>query len=168
LVRWQKELLPPHFQLRTSATAQEREKLRTDVALHMPNIRARFGHADIVLYPCTFGVNKKGGMNTEQLCEYITHIRHLCPDTVDAPGKRILIKVDCGPVRYDEDLLVWARTQGIISYPGVPSTMAVTQETDQLYGPFNFDYYTNLEKLILHGMQSTGSSGQPSLGRYIF
>jgi hypothetical protein len=39
---------------RTCATAQEREKIRTDVALHMPNICGRFGYTGIVAHPCTF------------------------------------------------------------------------------------------------------------------
>ena len=50
------------------------------------------------------------------------------------------MKVDSGPRRMELGLLAEARTLGFIIYPGVPNTMAVTQETDQSYGLFKTKY----------------------------
>ena len=40
-----------------------------------------------------------------------------------------------------------AWTSGFIIYPSVPNTMAVTQETDQSYGPFKSKFAQNLKAL---------------------
>jgi hypothetical protein len=39
--------------------------------------------------------------------------------------------------------LAEVRTLGFIIYPGVPNTTAVTQETDQSYGPFKTQFQKN-------------------------
>ena len=41
------ELVPVHFQLPTSATSAEREKLRYDFCLHLKNTRGQFGHDEV-------------------------------------------------------------------------------------------------------------------------
>ena len=46
------------------------------------------------------------------------------------------------------DLLAYIRFHGFIIYPGVPNTTAVTQETDQSYGPFQSAVRTNLQLII--------------------
>jgi hypothetical protein len=64
------------------------------------------------------------------------NIAPLYPDAADEHGKRVMVKVDSGPGRLEIDYLAEARTLCFIIYPSVPNTMAVTQETDQSYGPF--------------------------------
>ena len=58
------------------------------------------------------------------------------PDAEDITGKTVIIKDDSGPGRMKLGFLAEARTLGFTIYPGVPNTTAVTQETDQRYGPF--------------------------------
>ncbi len=57
------------------------------------------------------------------------------------------MKVDSGPGRMELGLLTEARTLGFIIYPGVSYTTAVTQETDQSYGPFKTQFQKNLKIL---------------------
>jgi hypothetical protein len=52
------------------------------------------------------------------------------------PGKRAMIKVNSSLGRLNVDLLMELKLMGWYMYPGVPNTTAVTQETDQNYGPF--------------------------------
>ena len=46
------------------------------------------------------------------------------------------------------DLLADLRLDGFILFPGVPNTTAVTQETDQNYGPFKTQCCKNLDALV--------------------
>ena len=63
-------------------------------------------------------------------------------------GRWVIIKCDSGPGRLDPTLLAYFRFHGFILYPGVPNTTAVTQETDQSYGPFQTTVRTNLQLII--------------------
>jgi len=45
-------------------------------------------------------------------------------------------------------LLAYLRFHGFLLFPGIPNTTAVTQETDQSYGPFQSAFRTNLQLLI--------------------
>ncbi len=58
-----------------------------------------------------------------------------------------MLKVNSGPGRLYPELLAKARTYGFVIYPGVPNTTAVTQETDQNYGPFKTQFQKNLQEL---------------------
>jgi co-chaperonin GroES (HSP10) len=46
------------------------------------------------------------------------------------------------------DLLAELRASGFILFPGAPNTTAVSQETDQNYGPFKNQYAKNLDALV--------------------
>jgi hypothetical protein len=52
------ELVPVYFQLPTSATSAEREKLRYDFCLHLKNTRGQFGHDKVREWPCGIGMNE--------------------------------------------------------------------------------------------------------------
>ena len=43
-------------------------------------------------------------------------------------------------VKVQDNFLAEARTLGFVAYPVVPNTIAVTQETDQNYGPFKTQF----------------------------
>ena len=58
-----------------------------------------------------------------------------------------MVKVDSGPERLEIDFLAEAQTLGFIIYPSVPNTIAVTQETDQSYGPFKSKFVQNIRAL---------------------
>jgi hypothetical protein len=155
--------LPPHFQLKTSAKIQERIKIRLDVLEHIPKICADYGDGRKE-YSCTFGANEKGGMNTPEFMKYVENIRHIVTDCADISGKRIMLKVDSGPGRSDKEFLAWCRARGIIIYPGVPNTTAVSQEMDQSYGGFKTGFYVSLASLVEHRLKTASASGQPHMG----
>ena len=47
-----------------------------------------------------------------------------------------MLKVDSGTGHINSNLLAYARNLVLIIYPSVRNNTAVTQETDQNYGPF--------------------------------
>jgi hypothetical protein len=63
--------VPPHFQLPTSATAEEREKVCYKFLTHILDTRGRFGCEEERSWPCTIGMNKKGGMTDNEFEKYI-------------------------------------------------------------------------------------------------
>ena len=131
------ECVPPHFQLPTSATAEEREKIRFKFLTHTLDKCGRFGCAEERIWPCTIGMNEKGGMTDDEFEIYIDNsIIPLYPDLKDMPGKHVLLKVDSGPGRNGRELLVKCRFRGLYIYPGLPNATSVQQETDLNYGPF--------------------------------
>ena len=76
---------------------EEREKLRFDFLHHVSSTRGRFGCEEERVWPCTIGLNEKGGMNDEEFDKYIDNsIVPLYPDLEDTQGKRVLLKVDSG------------------------------------------------------------------------
>jgi hypothetical protein len=46
------------------------------------------------------------------------------------------------------NLLAELRASGFILFPGVPNTTAVSQETDQNYGPFKTKHGKNLDAVV--------------------
>jgi hypothetical protein len=82
------ECVPIHWQLPTAATTEDREKLRFDFLPHVSSTRGRFGCEEERVWPCTIGMNKKGGMNNEEFDKYIDNsIAPLYPDLEDTQGK---------------------------------------------------------------------------------
>jgi hypothetical protein len=93
---------------------EEREKLRFDFLHHVSSTRGRFGCEEERVWPCTIGLNEKGGMNNREFDKYIDNsIVLLYPDFEDTPGKRVLLKVDSGTGRNRRDLLNKARFRGV-------------------------------------------------------
>jgi len=142
------EALPPHFQLKTDAKADGRIKISAAFIASAHNISGMFGHSEVKMHPCTFGLNEKAGMNKVELDKHFrANMLPLCPDIEDVPGKRVIAKVDSGPGRMHVPMLASMRLQGFYLVPGVPNTTGATQETDQNYGPFKTHYRGNLETL---------------------
>jgi hypothetical protein len=143
------ECVPPHFQLPTSATAEEREKIRFEFLTHTLDTRGRFGCAEERIWPCTIGMNKKGGMTDDEFEKYIDNsIIPLNPDLEDTPGNSVLLKVDSGPGRNGRELLMKCRFCGLYIYPGLPNATSVQQETDLNYGPFKSVNRNNLRDIL--------------------
>ena len=95
------------------------------------------------------GLNEKGGMDEAEFKKYFRNcILHLFPDALDLPGFRVMVKVDSGPGRLNINLLAELHLVGFYLYPGVPNTMAVTQETDRNYGPFKGRFRANLGEIV--------------------
>ena len=92
------EALPPHFQLKTTATDVSREKISIEFIAGCHDVYGRFGHDKEKKLPVTFGLNQRAGMNAEELEKYfVGSILLLYPDIEDKPLKRVLVKVDSGP-----------------------------------------------------------------------
>lgn len=165
------EALPPHFQFQTAAQTVERERIRRDCVAFMLGTKGKFGGDEEKVWPATYGLNEKGGMDTEEFEKYIKNsIIPLFPNARDEPGKRVLLKCDSGPGRMNIQLLAYLRLLGFILYPGVPNTTAVTQETDRNYGKFKSQFRTNLELVVEQRVENNESvSLQPWLvGLFVF
>ena len=142
------EPFPPHFQLKTLAQSEERERTSIQWFVNCKDTIAQFGHSKRKAFPCTFGMNEKAGMNSVELDKYMDgSILPLYPDVQDKPGKRVIMKLDSGPGRMNVEMLAALRLKGIYLVPGVPNTTGKTQETDQNYGPFKGMFRGNVRDL---------------------
>jgi hypothetical protein len=122
-----------------SAQTAEAEAIRIETTRYMLDVRGTFGHESKQSFPISLGLNHKGGMDNQEFFEYLK---------APVRGRWAVIKCDSGPGRLNPDLLAFLRYHGFILYPGVPITTAVTQETDQSYGPFQSAVRTNLQLII--------------------
>jgi hypothetical protein len=103
--------------------------------------------------PVPFGMNAKGGMDNDEFFEYLLKsIMPLYPDSAPVNGKWIVLKCDSGPGWLNEKLLAMLRYHGFILFSGVPNTTAVSQETDQKYGPFQSQFRVNLQVVVDEGI----------------
>jgi hypothetical protein len=156
------EPIPPHFQFQTAAQTAEAESIRIETIRYTLDVRGTFGHVAEQSFPISVGLNNKGGMDDDEFFEYVQNsIMRLYPDAAPEKGKWVCIKCDSGPGRLNADLLAYMRFHGFLLYPSVPNTTAVTQETDQSYGPFQSKLRTNLQVLIderLHAEKPTSLS----------
>jgi hypothetical protein len=107
----------------------------------MKKVRGEFGMGVSASFGVTIGLNEKSGMDMEEFAKYLYRMRHL------NLGSGFL-KCESGPGRLNLDLLADLRLDGFILFPGVPNTTAVTQETDQNYGPFKTQYFKNLDAVV--------------------
>jgi len=142
------EALPPHFQLKTAAKKDDREKINADFIMNCHNVYGTFGHGERKLHHCTYGLNERAGMNTVELEKHTNaNILPLHPDVEDVPLKRIILKVDSGPGRLNVPMLAALRLKGVHVVARVPNTTSTTQETDQSLGPFKTPCRGNLATL---------------------
>jgi hypothetical protein len=112
--------------LPTSATAEEREKIRFEFLIHTLDTCGRFGCGEERIWSCTIGMNEKGGVADVKFEKYIDNsIVPLYPNLKDTPGKRFLLKVESGPGRNGRELLVRCRCHGLYMYPGLPNATSV-------------------------------------------
>ena len=153
------EAIPPHFQFSTKAKTVEKEKLRLEIVSFVPRIRGKFGGEEERLWPDTFGMNEKGGMDESEFDEYLRgSIFPLFPDVEDTDGKRVLLKLDSGSGRTNLHLLASCCLMGFYLYPGVPNTTAVSQETDRNYGPFKNAFRSILEVIVQNRIEKGKST----------
>ena len=141
--------IPPHLQFQTKAKTNEQMKLDYDVVENMPLVRGQFGCDEVRLWPVTFGCNEKEGMGNDEFKKYLMNsIVPLYPHARNRAGHCVMLKVDSGPGRMNLNLLARLRRLGFIMYPCVPNSTHVTQETDQLYGPFKTQFLKNLDLMV--------------------
>jgi hypothetical protein len=65
------ECMPPHWQLPTSATEMERERIRVDFLTHIQSMRGWFGFEEERVFPATIGMYEKGGMTNDEFDRYV-------------------------------------------------------------------------------------------------
>ena len=82
------EALPPHFQLKSTAQSTTRTRFSIEFVARCKDVWGTFAHNKRTLFPCTFGLNEKAGMNSVELEKYFKgSILPLYPDIEDVPGK---------------------------------------------------------------------------------
>ena len=85
------EALPPHFQFSTAAKSEGTERIRLDVAKFMMGVRGKFGCETTQTWPCSIGLNEKGGMDGIKFEYYLfTNVVRLYPNAADIPGKQVI------------------------------------------------------------------------------
>ncbi len=73
--------------------------LQNKLIKYMPSVLGKFGCQEEKEWPILFGINEKGGMDEVEFEMYIMgSIVPLFLDLEDAAGKRMMVKVDCGPI----------------------------------------------------------------------
>ena len=123
------------------AQSEDTECVNIRMSAFFPKIKGTFGTNCEKEWPVTLGMNLKGGMDEREFRSYfLNSIVPLFPDAQDVKGKRVIMKVDSGSCKMELGFLAEARTLGFIVYQEVPNTTAVTQETDQSYGPFKTQF----------------------------
>ena len=124
------EKLPDHFQLPTDAENKENEGIPIEFIEHMHETVAEYLDGKEGRHSNTYGVNKKGGMNSSQFAEYIQNniLPCILADTADVAGKRSVGLVDGGPGRGNTDLLADCAVHGVHLFPsGPPNTTHILQ-----------------------------------------
>ncbi len=135
------EVLHPHFQFSTTAKSEVHAQVHLETVKFMKNVIGQFGHNEVKTFPCTFGLNEKGGMDKEEFKKYIfINIIPLYPDSKVVPGKKVCIKLDSRLGQINVKFMAWLKVQGFYVFPGVPNTTAATQETDRKYGAFKNEF----------------------------
>jgi hypothetical protein len=145
------ELVPPHFQLPSDAMTEDGMRISSEFIKDMKLTLGKFGHDELKEFPCTYGMNTKGGMNGKEFANYMLNCYlTLYPDAADLPGKRVCVLVDGGPGRTNTEMLASLRLSGLLLFPsGPPNTTHVLQIMDMLFGLFKTHYFENLETLWL-------------------
>ena len=93
-----KELIPPHFQLPSDAVTEDGMRISSDFIKDMKLTLGKFGNKERKEFPCTYGMNTKGGMNSKEFSNYMLNsYRPLYPDAADQPTQRVCVLVDGGP-----------------------------------------------------------------------
>jgi hypothetical protein len=85
------ECMLPHWQLPTSVTEAERERIQVNFLMHIQSTRRRFGFEEERVFSMTIGMNEKGGMTNDELDCYVKNsVFPLFSYLVDGPGMRVL------------------------------------------------------------------------------
>jgi hypothetical protein len=100
--------------------------------------------------PVAFGKNEKGGMSEDEFDKYMTSsVLPLFPNDSDIIVKRVLLKMNMGPGRNNDDLLFKLKLHGFYLLPSVPNAMHLMQEMDAWLGEFKRGFYNNLDLVII-------------------
>ena len=105
-----------------------------ELVSRLHQIEGKFGHTVRKWFDPLIAYSEKGGVTTDIFLKWVEDtVLKLYPNVEDKPGKRVVMKFDCGPGRYNEKFLLLARALGIYFFPGLPNGTEITQEMDALY-----------------------------------
>jgi hypothetical protein len=65
------ECMPPDWQLTTSVTEAERERIQVNSSMHIQSMHGQFGFEEERVFPATIVMNKKGGMTNDDFDHYV-------------------------------------------------------------------------------------------------
>ena len=142
------EPMPPLFIFPSSAKTMERMKIDTKKLLSFQQVHGQYGFDSKMYHDTTVAMSGKGGMNAVIFENWIAeHVMPLWPDLEDVPGKRVMLKTDMGPGRFQDGFLSRTFVEGMGVFPGLPNGTGCGQEMDQLFCAFKTCCYRNRTKL---------------------
>ena len=128
------EKFPEHFQIPTEAE-RDNQGVAVEFIEDMQLTKAQYLNGIPRVFSVTYGVNEKGGMNKDDFREYIMNnfVPLVANDVADIPGKRVVLFVDGGPGRTNEEMLMELKLLGIYLFPsGPPNTTHILQVSKQI------------------------------------
>ncbi len=119
------------------ASSEDRIQRQSKSLQFMPNVKGKFGCNSVRELPLTFGMNLNGDMDyAEYEKSLFSSIITLFPDLEDQPELQIMLNIDSGSGQLQSKLVLFIlRLINAYKYPNVPNTTAVTQMSNQNYGP---------------------------------
>ncbi len=130
------EALPPHFQF-TSTMAKTMEGMRApnECYLYSKKVVGAFGLEGEKLWPATFGVNNKGGMDNDEFVLYLrTNIMPLYPNAALKKGQWMILKCNSRPGLMNIDLLAELRASGFICSQGCRTRLPFPKRQIRIMG----------------------------------
>ena len=125
------EVLPPCIVLMSTA---QHPSISGELQSCLQQVGGKFGGPNTKFYDPIIAFSDKGGVKETTFVDYMKQVVQLLyPNAQDIPGQRVVVKLDCGPGRYNEEFLLLSRACGIYYFPGLPNGTELTQEMDQLF-----------------------------------
>ena len=109
----------------------------------LPVVEGQWGFSQKKKRSMLVSVTEKGGTNSRTFSQFVEHVASLYPDLEDRPSKRICIKTDMGPGRFQLKMLFVWRKRGVCVLPSLPNGTIVNAEPDRLFGPFEVRLFSS-------------------------
>ena len=142
-------ILPPPFQVKSTASDDKRKQINTDLCHHIPNFHGIFDSANQVVNDATVSGNTAAGMDADELAKcFELWIVKLYSDAkgIVVPGEQVLILADSGPGQHNKKMLALLCARGFYYVlTGIQNTTHVIQASNQNYGLFMTIYHMYLE-----------------------
>jgi hypothetical protein len=167
------EPYPPHLQFCTAAKSDETQTLEESAIPLDAYVYGKWGLNAPEEKACTFGLNEKGGMDTNHFAKVILNLMPtLYPNARPEFGKWVCLLTDMGPGRENEDLVSQLRLMGIDLYPLLPNATHIMQLMDQLFSYFKHVFRKNVETVATYNIiQNHGKDvavTRPMLARLVY
>ena len=106
----------------------------------MKQVKGQFGYSstdsanELRSFSPAIAFGKDGSIDTQSIIYWVENV--LCalyPDAEDVAGKRVMMKADMGPGRFDVNFRAISRSYGFYFFAGLPNGTELGQEMDQLF-----------------------------------